>query len=266
MTPRGSGTDPRGGEVALVTGAAGGIGLAVVRALAGRGTRVAAVDRGADVLHARVDGLRRAGLPVTAHPADVTDPASVATVVAAVEERVGPIGYLVNSAGLLRTGPVRETSARDWADMFAVNAGGVFHVSRAVVDRMVERRRGALVTIASNAATTPRAEMAGYAASKAAAAMFTKSLGLEVARYGIRCNVVAPGSTETPMLWSMWRDEEGRTRTLRGDPDAFRVGVPLGKTAQPEDVADAVLFLLSEQAGHITLHHLTVDGGAALGA
>lgn len=265
MTSDTSGTSATD-KVALVTGAAGGIGRAVVRALAEQGTRVAAVDRDGDGLRKHVGELVRAGLPVTAHPADVTDAADVQETVAAVEERLGPIEYLVNAAGLLRLGEVREVSARDWADMFAVNASGVFHMSRSVVDRMAPRGRGALVTVASNAAATPRAKMAGYAASKAAATMFTKSLGLEVARYGIRCNVVAPGSTETPMLWSMWQDDGGRAHTLHGDPDDFRVGIPLGKTAQPEDVAAAVLFLLSEQAGHITLHDLTVDGGAALGA
>ncbi|MGI5347462.1 2,3-dihydro-2,3-dihydroxybenzoate dehydrogenase [Streptomyces sp. CA-250714] len=261
-TTRGAGT----GGVALVTGAAGGIGRAVVRALAEQGTTVAAVDRDGDGLRKHVAELAGSGLTVTAYPADVTDAAEVEATVAAVEERTGPVEYLVNAAGLLRMGEVRSTSPGDWAEMFAVNAGGVFHMSRAVVERMAPRGRGALVTVASNAGATPRARMAGYAASKAAATMFTKSLGLEVARYGIRCNVVAPGSTETPMLWSMWHDDSGRAHTVQGNADDFRVGIPLGKTARPEDVAAAVLFLLSDQAGHITLHDLTVDGGAALGA
>ncbi|WP_439677196.1 2,3-dihydro-2,3-dihydroxybenzoate dehydrogenase [Embleya sp. MST-111070] len=253
-------------EVAVVTGAAGGIGGTVVRALAERGTMVAAVDRDADRLRKYVAELVAEGLPVTAFPADVTDADEVEATVAAVEAQLGPVRFLVNAAGVLRLGPVREMSDRDWADMFAVNVGGVFHMSRAVVDRMAPRGEGALVTVSSNGGSTPRAKMAGYAASKAAATMFTKSLGLEVARYGIRCNVVAPGSTDTPMLWSMWHDDSGRTHTLEGDPDAFRVGIPLGKLARPEDVAAAVLFLLSDQAGHITLHELTVDGGATLGA
>ncbi|MDI6518338.1 2,3-dihydro-2,3-dihydroxybenzoate dehydrogenase [Streptomyces coelicoflavus] len=252
-------------RVALVTGAAGGIGRAVVRQLAEQGTAVAAVDRDGDGLRDTVAELHRAGLAVTAYPADVTDADAVEALVDAVEEQTGPVEYLVNAAGLLHVGEVAATSPGDWAEMFAVNAGGVFLVSRAVVARMAPRGRGALVTVASNAAATPRARMAGYGASKAAATMFTKSLGLEVARFGIRCNVVAPGSTETPMLWSMWQDDDGRARTVRGNADEFRVGIPLGKTASPEDVAAAVLFLLSDRAGHITLHGLTVDGGAALG-
>lgn len=95
--------------------------------------------------------------------------------------------------------------------------------------------------------------------------MFTKSLGLELARHGIRCNVVAPGSTETPMLTSMWQDESGPKGTIEGRPEAFRVGIPLGRLARPSNIADAVVFLLSDQSSHITLHDLTVDGGAALG-
>jgi 2,3-dihydro-2,3-dihydroxybenzoate dehydrogenase len=261
-------------EIALVTGAAGGIGGAVVRALVERGARVAALDRDVAGLRQRLAGPADADPgredtgagSVTAFPVDVSDAAAVEEAVAAVEDRLGPVDHLVNAAGLLRMGDVCHLPDRDWKDTFDVNALGVFHVSRAVVSRMAPRRRGSLVTVASNAASVPRANMAAYAASKAAAAMFTKSLGLEVARFGIRCNVVAPGSTETPMLWSMWQDESGRARTLGGSPDDFRVGVPLGKLARPEDVAAAVLFLLSAEAGHITLHELTVDGGAALGA
>ncbi|MBT2441197.1 2,3-dihydro-2,3-dihydroxybenzoate dehydrogenase [Streptomyces sp. ISL-36] len=253
-------------KVALVTGAAGGIGAAVVRALAERGATVAAVDRDETTLKQRVAAFTDEGLRVEAFPADVTDSAQVTALVDEAERRLGPIDHLVNAAGVLRLGPVRTFTDEDWAATFAVNATGVFQVSRAVVDRMIPRGSGALVTVASNAANTPRSEMAAYAASKAAASLFTKSLGLEVARYGIRCNLVAPGSTDTPMLSSMWHDESGPRGTIEGRPEAFRVGIPLKKLALPTDIADAVVFLLSDQASHITLHDLTVDGGASLGA
>ncbi|WP_371498454.1 2,3-dihydro-2,3-dihydroxybenzoate dehydrogenase [Kitasatospora sp. NBC_00374] len=253
-------------KVALVTGAAGGIGAAVARALGRRGVLVAAVDRDADRLAELVEKLAADGIHAEACPADVTDSASVEAVVEQIEQRLGPIEYLVNAAGVLRLGEVRTFSDEDWRTTFAVNANGVFHTSRAVVNRMVPRGRGAIVTVASNAAVTPRSEMAAYAASKAAATLFTKSLGLEVARHGIRCNLVAPGSTDTPMLSSMWQDDTGRTNTIEGRPDAYRVGIPLRKLAAPADVANAVVFLLSDEAGHITLHDLTVDGGASLGA
>ncbi|MGA5817801.1 2,3-dihydro-2,3-dihydroxybenzoate dehydrogenase [Kitasatospora sp. NPDC094028] len=252
--------------IALVTGAAGGIGAAVVRALAEQGTTVAALDRDEEGLRAMADALAADGLRAEAYPVDVSDHRAVEQAVDRVERELGPVDQLVNAAGILRLGEVRDFSVEDWTATFAVNVNGVFHVSRAVVDRMIPRRRGAVVTVASNAASTPRTEMAAYAASKAAATMFTKSLGLEVARYGIRCNLVAPGSTDTPMLSSMWHDETGPRNTLQGRPDAFRVGIPLNKLARPADIAAAVLFLLSDAAGHITLHDLTVDGGASLGA
>ncbi|WP_267246450.1 2,3-dihydro-2,3-dihydroxybenzoate dehydrogenase [Streptomyces sp. PR69] len=253
------------GKTALVTGAAGGIGEAIVNALAERGARVAAVDRDADRLRERVKYAVEQGYPVQSFPADITSSAEVESLVDDAEALLGPIDYLVNAAGVLRLAEARKLTDEEWATTFAVNTTGVFFVSRAVVNRMVTRQSGAIVTVASNAAGTARVEMSAYAASKAAATMFTKCLGLEVAKYGIRANIVAPGSTYTPMLTSMWKDDSGARASLDGVPEAYRVGIPLRKLAQPGDVADAVVFLLSDKAAHITMHDLTVDGGAALG-
>ncbi len=253
-------------KVALVTGAAGGIGSSVVRFLAERQMRVAAVDRDHDRLAQLAKELAADGLSVQTFVADVTDPAEVETMVDAVESQVGSLDFLVNTAGVLRLGSARTLAVDDWRTTFAVNAQGVFLVSRAVANRMVPRRRGAIVTVASNAAGTPRLGMAAYSASKAAATMFTKNLGLELAEYGIRCNVVAPGSTDTAMLWSMWQDDAGARATIEGRLDQYKLGIPLGKLATPDDIAGAVEFLLSDRAGHITMHELTVDGGATLGA
>ncbi|HEX5594558.1 MAG TPA: 2,3-dihydro-2,3-dihydroxybenzoate dehydrogenase [Micromonosporaceae bacterium] len=252
-------------KVALVTGAASGIGAAVARALGELGAAVAAVDRDADLLGETAEKMAVDGLRVEAFPADVSSSADVEAVVDQVEQRLGPVEFLVNAAGVLRLGEATSLTDEDWADTFAVNATGVFLMSRAVVNRMVPRSRGAIVTVASNAAGTARTQMSAYAASKAAATMFTKCLGLEVAKHGIRCNLVAPGSTDTPMLRSMWRDATGPQATIEGRLDAYRVGIPLGKLARPADIADAVVFLLSDQAAHITLQNLTVDGGATLG-
>lgn len=252
-------------KIAVVTGAASGIGTAVARALGERGAVVAAVDRDAEGLGDTVAKLVADGLRVEAFAADVASTADVEGVFDAVEERLGPIEYLVNAAGVLRLGETRILSDQAWADTFAVNSTGVFLMSRAAVNRMVPRGRGAIVTVASNAAGTARTGMSAYAASKAAATAFTKCLGLEVAKDGIRCNVVAPGSTDTPMLNSMWHDESDRQATIGGRLDAYRVGIPLGELARPSDIADAVTFLLSDQAARITMHSLTVDGGATLG-
>ncbi|GAB1689869.1 2,3-dihydro-2,3-dihydroxybenzoate dehydrogenase [Krasilnikovia sp. M28-CT-15] len=254
-----------GTRVALVTGAAGGIGDAVVRALAREGTPVAAVDARADLLDLLVKDLVADGHQVRGYAVDVRSTSEVDRAVERVEQTLGPIHYLVNAAGVLRAGPAASFTDDDWDLTFAVNTTGVFHVSRAVSARMIPRRAGAIVTVASNSARTPRWHMAAYAASKAAATAFTKNLGLELAQYGIRCNVVAPGSTDTPMLTSLWNGDDARRASIEGSPDTFRVGIPLRRLANPDDVADAVLFLLSDRARHITLHDLTVDGGAALG-
>ncbi|NUO99808.1 MAG: 2,3-dihydro-2,3-dihydroxybenzoate dehydrogenase [Nonomuraea sp.] len=246
------------GTIALVTGAAQGIGAAVCAALTGAGAKVAAADLRA--------GPGGDGVP---YRMDVRDPADVERVVTAVERDLGPVGILVNVAGVLLPGDVDETDDDRWRQSFAVNADGVFHVSRAVARRMTPRGRGVIVTVGSNAAGVPRVGMAAYAASKAAARMFTRCLGLEVARHGIRCNVVSPGSTDTAMLRALWAGadpDEALSATLSGDPSAYRVGIPLGRVADPADVADAVLFLCSERARHITMHDLLVDGGATLRA
>ncbi len=252
-------------HVAVVTGAGGGIGQAVVTSLAAQGMKVAALDLDQKALDRVVSELVESGARVRAYCADVTSGAGVEQVVDQIERDLGPIDYLVNAAGILRTGAAVTLSEADWSATFAVNTTGVFNMSRAVVSRMMRRRSGAVVTIASNSAHTPRWHMAAYAASKAAAASFTKTLGLEAAPYGIRCNVVAPGSTDTAMLTSLWADGEARRASIEGTPETFRLGIPLGKLARPSDVADAIVFLLSEQASHITMHDLTVDGGAALG-
>ncbi|MEO3977693.1 2,3-dihydro-2,3-dihydroxybenzoate dehydrogenase [Streptomyces sp. CAU 1734] len=260
-----SSTERTAEKVALVTGAAGGIGAFVAGALAERGVTVAAVDRDGAGLRELAGKAAADGYRIEAFEADVSDGAAVEAVVAEVEQRLGPVEFLVNAAGVMRFGDVLDLGDEDWRATFAVNTDGVFHVSRAVVRAMVPRGRGAVVTVASNAALVARAGMGAYSASKAAAAMLTKGLGLEVARHGIRCNVVAPGSTDTPMLTALWADESGRRATVEGCLETFKGGIPLGKLAVPRDVANAVLFLLSDEASHITLQELTVDGGATLG-
>ncbi len=237
------------GRVALVTGAGRGIGAAVASALAAAGAVVADVD-----------------LKGAAYQADVSEVDSVAEVVDQVERTLGPIGILANVAGVLRTGRILDTTDEDWRRTFAVNTDGVFHVSRAVAKRMVARGGGVIVTVGSNASGVPRTDMGAYAASKAATTMFTRCLGLELAAHGIRCNVVSPGSTDTPMQHALWTDADAPTRVIAGDPKTFRVGIPLGRIADPADIADAVLFLVSDQARHITMQNLYVDGGATLRA
>jgi 2,3-dihydro-2,3-dihydroxybenzoate dehydrogenase len=247
--------------VALVTGAGQGIGAAVARGLAEDGARVGVSDRDPDAAAAVAEEI---GGAAVGRGLDVTDREAVRGLVSGVEVDVGPIGILVNVAGVLHAGPVVDTDDDAWDHTFAVNTTGVFLVSRAVARRMVPRGAGSIVTVASNAAGIPRVGMAAYGASKAASASFTRSLGLELAPHGIRCNVVAPGSTDTAMQRALWTDEGGEARTIAGDPATFKAGIPLGRIAAPEDVADAVRFLVSDRARHITMHDLYVDGGATL--
>ena len=255
------------GQVAVVTGAAGGIGADITRKLSQQGAIVAAADQNAESLHALVNELRAEGLSVHAFVVDIGSSSAVETFVNDVERTLGPIFYLVNAAGILRVGQVTEITDEDWDLTMRVNASGVFFVSRTVARRMIARGgNGAIVSLASNAAVIARMDMAAYAASKAAVIALTKCLGLELAKFGIRCNIVAPGSTDTDMLRFLWGGVDGTKVSIEGSPKAFRVGVPLGRIAQPSHVSDAVMFLLSEQAAHITMETLTVDGGATLGA
>lgn len=237
----------------VVTGAASGIGRATTELLAGEGARVLAWDR---------DAAGFEGLPggVVGQDVDVTRPAEIAR---ALDAASGSIDGLVNAAGALVEGwlTAPELTLEDLRRALAVNFEAVWLVSRAVAARM--RRGGAIVTVSSNAADTPRVGLGPYCASKAAASMLTRCLGLELAERGVRCNVVSPGSTATPMLEQMLRGG-GPALLIDGDGSRYRLGIPLRRIAQTRDVAEAVVFLLSDKACHITLHDLRVDGGATL--
>jgi len=258
------GLDGLDGRVAVVTGAAQGIGAAVATAIVQLGGSVAAVDVNTMGVERLADKLTADGHRAAAYPADIRDTAAVERTVARVERDLGPIDILVNVAGILRTGPVLDLTDEDWAAVFDVNTAGVFRVCRAVARRMVGRGSGTIVTVSSNAAGVPRTRMAAYASAKAATSHFTRCLGLELAAHGIRCNVVAPGSTDTEMQRSLWTDGVDADAVVRGSLEQHRIGIPLGRLAQPGDIADTVAFLASDRARHITMQEIYVDGGAAL--
>ncbi len=272
---------PRAGVV-LVTGAAGGIGQAVVARILADGRRVVATDIAGGALQRLAaehgPGTAADGL-LHCRELDVRDGAAVEALVHAVDDELGAIDGLVHAAGVLRAGSALSETVDTWGALHEVNVGGVMRVSRAVARKMAVRHRGSIVTVGSNSATVARDGLSAYAASKAAARQYTLCLGVELAPLGIRCNVVSPGSTNTPMLAGAWSASEdgGATRltptegaaerrAVAGTPEAFWPGIPLGRIAQPSQVADAVAFLLSDRAGHIALHDLRVDGGATLGA
>ncbi|MGE6226773.1 2,3-dihydro-2,3-dihydroxybenzoate dehydrogenase [Paenibacillus chitinolyticus] len=253
------------GKVAVVTGAAQGIGETAAAVLGSLGAVIAAVDRQGDKAARTAEALASSGVSAAAYTTDVADSSAVEEVVGRIEREQGPVDILVHAAGVLQYGTGVTLGDEEWERTFAVNTTGAFYVCRSVISRMSKRRRGSIVLIGSNAGTVPRYGMSAYAASKAAAAMMLKCLGLEHAAEGIRCNIVSPGSTDTPMQRGMWEDESGEFKTISGSPELYKLGIPLGKLATPEDIAWAAAFLSSDQAGHITLHDIRIDGGATLG-
>lgn len=225
----------------LITGASGGIGAACTELFISQGHKVTTWD-----------------LPEV----DVTYMEQLKWHFREAVDKHGPVDALVHCAGVMQ--PDSASDPLDTTNM-AVNYGGVVNVCSIVAKHMQERRAGAIVVVSSNAATTPRVGMASYGASKAAATSWVRTLGLESAQYGVRCNVVSPGSTDTPMLRGMWQPGMDQSeRVIAGTPAEFRLGIPLNKLAQPADIAAACAFLISPAASHITMHDLRIDGGATL--
>src|SRR5690606_4790590 len=183
------------------------------------------------------------------------------TLVTEVEAAHGPLGLGVHAAGVLSIGPLLDLPVEEWERVINVNARGTFNVTRAFGRAMVRNGGGSIVAVSSNAAGIPRLNMGVYAASKAAATMLIRCLGLELAAQGVRCNIVAPGSTLTPMQTGMWTEDggAGERAVIEGSLEAYRTGIPLRKLATPEDIASAVMFMLSDQAGHVTMADIYVD-------
>jgi NAD(P)-dependent dehydrogenase (short-subunit alcohol dehydrogenase family) len=235
------------GSVVLVTGASRGVGAVTVARLLESGARVIAVSR--TLADRRTDQVLELA-------ADLADPASSREVVAAGVEAFGRLDALVNNAALDLAAPLLETSVEDAQRVFAVNALAPLWMIQAAAPAMAERG-GAIVNVTSRLAHIGVPEMAVYGASKGALRALTHGAAVELAPMGIRVNAVAPGMTETP-LFNEWLED-------RPDPAAARADVegriPLGKLATPEDVAAAILFLLSDSATHITGVTLPVDGG-----
>lgn len=215
-------------RTAIVTGAAGGIGRAVVAALVAAGARVTATDTMAALAANPVPDAPNRAL-------DVRDGAAAEALVAEVEAGHGPLALGVHAAGTLAIGPLLDLPPQEWERVIGVNATGSFNVTRAFGRAMARRGGGAIVAVSSNAAGIPRLNMGAYAASKAAASMMLRCLGLELAGQGVRCNIVAPGSTLTPMQTGMWAEDggAGQRAVIAGSLEAYRTGIPLQKLATP---------------------------------
>lgn len=255
------------GRRALVTGAANGIGAGIARALAAAGAELALADRDEAGLSALAGELAAGGGVAVALPADLADDGQARGLVGRAIAALGGLDALVNVAGVLRAGPVLELAVEEFDLTFAVNTRAVFLCTQAAARHMAERRAGAIVTIASDLALIPRPLQSAYCASKAATAHLMRCFGLELAAYGVRCNSVLPGATDTPMVRALRESlpPGAPDEILGGSLEKFRNPIPLGHLATVEQVAAATLFLLSAQAGHITMQSLVVDGGGTLG-
>ncbi len=242
---------PAAGDVVLVTGAAGGVGAAVVEAVRAAGGRVVAED-----ISAGLEARHRGDDDVHVITGDVADPGTAEAAVAAALERFGRLDALVNVAARFHSAPLEDIGAEDWDALMATNIRGVHLHVRAAVAALAERR-GAIVNVASISGLVGLPAQMAYSATKGAVVQMTRAAAVELAPRGIRVNAVAPGAIATGFM-----DE-----ALAGDPDpeatwrAIAVGHPLGRIATPEQVAAPIAFLLSAGAGAITGAVLTVDGG-----
>jgi 3-oxoacyl-[acyl-carrier protein] reductase len=241
------------GLVALVTGAAGGIGRETALLLAEEGAAVAVADVRVEGAEETAADVRRRGAPALALPLDVTDGASVESAVRAAGEALGPLEVLVNSAGIYRVGALDEVTPEAWDATLAVNLRGTFLVCRAVLPGMLARGRGSVVNLSSISGRT-KATLAApsYVASKAGVIGLTMSLAAQVAARGVRVNAVAPGPADTEMIRTL--DPEMQARLLQT--------LPMGRLASAREVAQAIVFLASPCASYITGETLNVNGGA----
>jgi len=235
--------------VAVVTGGGSGIGLATCDRLRNEGFRLGVFDLDtAGASEAAGDGL---GLGVDVAAAD-----EVSEAFAAVEETLGPVGVLVNNAGItgsLEATRLHETPVEEWDRVMGVNVRGAYLCSRAALSSMVPRRSGHIITVASVAGMDPFPSRSAYSVSKAAALLLARSIALDYAGDGIRSNAVCPGMAETPM--TKWRPDQPDLRAQ------IESRIPVGRVAQPDDIAEAVALLASARLSYMTGHGLVVDGG-----
>lgn len=244
-------------KVVVVTGGAGGIGAEVVRRFARDGARVVLSDLDPANCAQVAQTLAAEGLAATPLAADLASPSTCAALIEDAAARFGGLDVLINNAGYICRGPIEETSDAMWETSLAVNLSAVFYLCRAAVPHLRRRGGGAIVNTASTWGLYPGPRHLAYCTTKGAVAALTRSLGLDLAPDGIRVNAVCPSEVNTPMLRSGF--------AVRGfDPDKaieeLNATVPLGRIAEPDDIADVILFLASEEARYVAGALLEVSG------
>jgi 3-oxoacyl-[acyl-carrier protein] reductase len=240
------------GKTALVTGATGGIGAAIARAMHAQGAHVVLSGTREAVLQERAAEL---GARTSAVPANLSDPAAVDGLIEAAEAAAGaPVDILVANAGITRDGLLLRMKDDDWTEVLKVNLESYFRLSRAATKGMMRRRHGRIIGITSVVGVTGNPGQANYAASKAGMIGFSKALGQEVATRGITVNCVAPGMIESPMT-------EGLSEQQKA---AIMAGIPMARLGTGADVAAACVFLASDEAAYVTGQTLHVNGGMAM--
>lgn len=247
-------------RIALVAGGGGGIGRAVALALASAGAKIAVADiahANAEKVKCEVQGL---GIRAMACQVDLTKKADVDRMVDEVVSRYGQIDILVNCQGWDRLEPFVESNEETWDKLLAINFKSVLYTARAVLPRMIAQNSGKIVNISSDAGRVGSSWEAVYAGAKGAVIAFSKTIAREVARHKINVNVVCPGLTETPLLQAVRSQSEQTAKII----DAVTKATPLRRPAQPEEIAEAVLFLTSPSATFITGQTLSVSGGLTM--
>ena len=239
------------GRIAIVTGAARGLGRLIAETLAGSGAKVACVDVNTDLLAETVQAIQSAGGEAVALGCDVTDSARVNQVVDEVVQLWGGLNILVNNAGITRDGLVVRMKDDQWDSVLNINLRGTFLFTRAAAKPLMKGHQGRIINIASVSGLMGNPGQANYSASKAGVIGLTRTVAMELAGRNITVNAVAPGFIQTEMTAKLGDDIV----------NAIVDRIPLKRLGQPRDVADAVLFLASEAASYITGHVLTVDGG-----